>query len=261
MTMHAHPPRTVQELFAMTLSAPVDWPGKTIRLEPDSVLDYRNRSVLPRVSVAELYHENSKLAPHMVTWLAASRVDPAAVRDEFVNRRARVWRSGRFRDVGSPAARRLLRGTAERVPRGLFYAVEVRLACVGGLGLFEPVTGQVRLVKELALTEMERLLTATGIARTGTETEAHETEAALIVGCFPRNELLFGPRGYRRTLMEAGVLTSELCKAAPGEFSVTAHYEFDDYEVDAVAEADGTEESVLAVIELREGDDGRRSAT
>ncbi len=73
-----------------------------------------------------------------------------------------------------------------------------------------------------------------------------------LIGCFARNDLLWGARGYRRTLLSGGRIAERIAAIA---FQVGLQtriiYEFDDHRVDAAIDVDGVEEGTLAVIELR----------
>src|SRR5262245_48077365 len=58
---------------------PVDPPFKRLRLEHDSFEDHRQRSASGAGSVAETYHENSKLHPALLHGLTAASIEA----DEF----------------------------------------------------------------------------------------------------------------------------------------------------------------------------------
>src|SRR6266540_4037657 len=68
------------DLLGLVLSAPLLWPGRTVRLERDSLLDCMGRSASAQVSVAELYHENSKLNRAHLPELVHTAVDAARFR-------------------------------------------------------------------------------------------------------------------------------------------------------------------------------------
>src|SRR5688572_19005818 len=83
---HARPLDALR-IFERVKYSSVDWPLKTIRLEPDTLEEYNQRMVTPRLFVAELYHENSKLFGGMVDRLVATGLDTDDVRREFLRRR------------------------------------------------------------------------------------------------------------------------------------------------------------------------------
>src|SRR5580765_6119837 len=99
--------------------ASLDWPGKTVRLERDTLGDYCQRPASPQISIAELYHENSKLFPQLVGELAATRVDVDEVRREFLQRRAQTAVESPRAEF-KPPLERLLPSTAQTVPPELF---------------------------------------------------------------------------------------------------------------------------------------------
>jgi hypothetical protein len=227
--------------------APLDWPGKTVRLERDSVQQYCQRPASAQPPICELFHENSKLFPAMMEELAATRVDVKGVRLEFLSRRAAL-----LRDI--PAAeiddcwRELIGEIARIVSTDLFYAIELRLAWPGALLSYEPVSNRFALVKRLGADEFERLRVATRLLTPSTEPLE---SALLVVASLARNAILFGSRGYRRTLIEAGrIIEATLGAAARLGRRARPHLEFADRAIDQIIEADGIEESVVAVIEL-----------
>jgi hypothetical protein len=64
--------RTPKDLYEELLLSPIEWPLKTTRIQKHSVSDYRQRSLSPNVSVAELYHVNSKYFPSMASEVGAA---------------------------------------------------------------------------------------------------------------------------------------------------------------------------------------------
>ena len=218
-----------QSFFEAALYARLPWPGKTTRLERDSIRDLTGRAASAQTAVAELYHENSKLFRARLPELAASDLDVSVVRREFVRRRATTLAS-------LPSHRpehlvsELLASVARDVEPELFL----------GDVLVE--------YKRLGADDREDLRAALepfgGTERAG-------GPLLFIVASFARNELLFGARGYRRTLLEAGQLANELLMLAE-RAGMTAGllFDFDDWKVDAALEADGVEEGTLAVVEL-----------
>lgn len=244
------PKRLVDEVAFVGL----DWPGKTVRLERETASDYCQRPASAQPSVAELYHENSKLFPQMAGELTAARVDADGVRREFLGRRAAALAEGPEAGL-SPARRELLAGVAQAVAPELFYAVELRVAEEGLLASHEPLSGRLSLIKRLSGADARRLTEALRLLE---EAEAPPRPVLFVVGNFARNDLLFGPRGYRRTLIEAGrVLEAALLVAGRLGLRARPVLEFSDRALDLVLEADGVEEGVLAAVELGDTDDVR----
>jgi hypothetical protein len=238
-----------QALLAELCHPRLDWPGKTVQLERDSLLDYRHRSTSPNVSVAELYHENSKLYPNMLGELAATRVKVDDFRQEFVRRRAalvteRTPEPGLHRDY-----RRLLTALSKATRPELSYALELRVAADGLLAIHEPSTDTLRIVKHLSPGDLTKLGNA--LRLTVSSDLVLQGPVLFVIGSFARNDVLFGPRGYRRTLLETGLmLAGLLAEAERLGLGAVSIFEFADRDVDAVMEVDGVEEGTLAALAL-----------
>jgi len=208
------------------------------------------------VSIAELYHENSKLYPQMVSTLDAMRVKPDSFRRYFVERRARTVRAraGASMAVDGPWTL-LLSEVSKSMKPELFYAVELRLLVGQQLAVHVPITESLQLTKKLSAKELDDLRIALTLID-GLQESLRGDVFLFVVGNFARNDILFGPRGYRRTLLEAGLATQQVLNHAQ-KLGIRAHarYEFTDHDLDALVEADGTEEGVLAAVEMEAGHD------
>ena len=236
-----------QRFFEAALYARLPWPGKTTRLERDSIRDLTGRAASAQTVVAELYHENSKLFRARLPELAASELDVSVVRREFVRRRATTLASVPSLRLEHPA-RALLASVAHDVELELFYALDLRLVLDGSVMLHEPVGDVLVEYKRLSAGDSEDLRAA--LEPFGATGRADDP-LLFIVASFARNELLFGTRGYRHTLLEAGQLANELLTLAESA-GMTAGllFDFDDWKVDATLEADGVEEGTIAVVDL-----------
>src|SRR5215472_14301234 len=119
---------SIQELFNQVLNTPLYWPGKTARLERNSLRDYCQRSTSAHISVAELYHENSKLFPQMLSELTGSLIQLDEFRREFLRRRAMVIQASGIAGLSLGSRHRELLATVVKTTAlELFYAVELRL--------------------------------------------------------------------------------------------------------------------------------------
>jgi hypothetical protein len=236
---------TPQAFFESVVYASLPWPWKTAWLERDSVRDVVGRPASGRIAVAELYHENSKLFAETIGELAATRLDAGEVRRAFVRRRASSLTG--VAHEAPPRVRELLTYIAKSLEPELFYAVELRVA-VGEIVLrHEPVRDALFAHRTLDDRDMRLLEAALAPSRDGGRWQA----LAFVLGSFARNELLFGARGYRETLLEAGRVLNELIRQAERRrLRTTLLPTFFDRAVDALLEADGIEEGVLAVVEL-----------
>jgi hypothetical protein len=252
----------------LVLSLPTFWPGRTVIAEPDSIVAYRQRPSSGQLSAAELYHENSKLFPARVSELAVSNLEPAVIRHEFLRRRAIVVAADGGAEIhpGTARWRAVLSRLATTADPELFYAIEVRAVANGRVGAHEPIRDALQTVKLLDAKEQSRLHDA---LRLLPATAARSQDPAfakpwlLLIAWFSRNEILFGTRGYRRTLLEAGRLTEEIFRLAhEAGLETQPVSEFADRDVDAVMEADGIEQATLMAIEITEAPDaGDKGAT
>lgn len=248
---------SLEDFFHHALYSPVRWPWKSVRLERSSLLDSRERCTSPNVAIAELFHENSKLFPQMLDELAFSHLDLDAVRRRAVEARAAVLQAQGVDELDATAPWvRVIRRSAEVVPMGLLYAVEVRIATADHLAVHEPLSNRVRVVKRLTAADCARLQTATGL---GLRHCDPASGTLFVVGAFIRNALLYGSRGYRRTLLEAGQVAQHIRAAAEVEgMGLVEAFEFIDREVDNVLELDGIEHgSLIACGVAADGADGR----
>jgi hypothetical protein len=247
---------TPQKLFDQILHTPMHWPGKTVLLERDSLLDYLQRSVSGRMSIAEFYHENSKLFPHMIPELTASQVNVEAFRLKYLEGRSIVARSSGASVLElDPRWRELLDKTANALELDTFYAIELRILVEGALGVYDPGLDTTHIVKRLSPTEIVSVQEALRVMATPDETPL-PGPLLFVLGCFGRNDILFGARGYRRTLQDAGRMTQAvLLQAKRMRIPVRARYDFTERDVDYVMEADGIEQGTLVAIELGETPD------
>lgn len=245
---HGHALSASQVIERVAYGA-LDWPSKTVRLQRDSLNDYCQRVTAAQPSLAELYHEHSKLFPSMRQELLAARSDPASLRREFLRRRgvavSRHWRVQQDKEMGG-----LLTATANGCGAELFYAIELRILSGDSILLHEPISDLTYLMKTLTSGEVHTVRQAIDSGLDGART-APASAILFVMGSFARNDLLYGVRGYRRTLVEAGRVCQEVVRSA-GRCGLHARVrtEFFDRTVDGILEADGTEEGALVAIEL-----------
>jgi hypothetical protein len=242
-------PTTPGELFEDMGYSPLDWPGKTTRLRRDSVQDVRQRSASTNVALGELYHENSKLYPGRCDELAASRLDLDAVRLAFLRRRAEGKRPTSSPDVERFAAIRPLLSVTTRSGRApLFYALELRVADDALVARHEPLMDTLVVLKDTAVKEYAAL--RRGLQLLG-PISTSPSALLFIIASFVRNEVLYGARGYRRTLIEAGQLAEIITIEADRlQIPVRPVLEFHDRSVDEFMEVDGIEQGTALILEV-----------
>ena len=145
----------------------------------------------------------------------------------------------------------ILQSRISTVRPELLYAVELRVVVDNVLATYEPKTDTLRVVKRLAPEDVISLRNALQLTKS-LEILAHGP-MLFLVGCFARNDILFGPRGYRRTLLEAGEVTAcVMSEAKRIHLNAEPIFEFTDRDVDNVMEADGVEEGTVAAFGLGE---------
>jgi hypothetical protein len=242
-------PATPDELFEDMLYSPLDWPGKTTRLQRDSLQDVRQRPASPIPGVGETYHENSKLYPARIAELAASRLDPDAVRAAFLLRKAASSPAAGATDPDwFPSVRPLLRAVARGGRSPLFYALELRVSDGTQVAQYEPLTDGLVAIKNVSHTEYAAVTQGLQLFSPRSTAGAG---LLFVVASFVRNEVLFGVRGYRRTLLEAGRLAEMIfVEAERLAIAVSPVFDFHDRAVDRFVEVDGLEEGTLLVFEL-----------
>jgi hypothetical protein len=241
---------SIQGFLEEVLAAPIDWPDKTVNLERDSLTQYRQRPMTGDPSIAELYHENSKLSPRLLPQLRAAKQDLGELREAFLHRRSvAVQGSGLENLLPLGRLADLLR-TSVSADSADLYAVEVSVIQHGIHAVHEPRSGVLQIVKRLSPPELDALSEAIRLTAPP-NLPAPGGIYIVLVGNFARNEILLGVRGYRRTLIEAGRVAQRIIESAT-HLGVAAWpvYEFFDRGVDAVLELDGTERGALIAFEI-----------
>jgi len=254
MNRRARDRLTTHKVFDEVVFSSLDWPWKTVRLEHDTLQDYSQRSSSAIISLAELYHENSKLFTQKLPDLAATRIDSDQLRRGFLERRSSAVVNVPEVNV-TVECRKMLSAIVHASSAELFYAIELRLATENMLLFHEPVSDKLQLLKRISADERIRVRNALRLLAPHDERE-HTGPVLFVVGNFARNDLLFGSRGYRRTLIDAGRVTQGvLAIARQVGLAARLRTEFADRDLDLVVEADGVEEGVVIAIELESTND------
>ncbi|HEV8453791.1 MAG TPA: hypothetical protein VGQ24_02795 [Gemmatimonadales bacterium] len=236
------------DVLNAALYGPLLWPGRTVRLERNSMLDYRNRPTSSQISVAELYHENSKLSVEMLPELVFTSVSPTELRGEFLRRRAALARTAAADQFDGAKLWRDLLDAVGAQYLDLFYAIEVRVVSGNVVAAYEPAGSVFQLIGRLDGPQRARLESSLWLGSAG-DGPGDAESLLFLVAVFPRNEILYGQRGYRRTLIEAGqIAEAVLRRAAQTGHRATVRHEFADRDIDLIMEADGVEQSTVLAI-------------
>lgn len=240
---------------------------ETMIPSPDSVLlertaetEFRFRVNATQPHIAELYHVNSKLNPHSPLTVPTSPEKVAELRSwyfetaydtepEEINEEEEASFRSPVAALPAPLARYLEAFTRSGPATDLLYGVDLILLCESKLW---------RVVPEKDFLWLERHLKAEDEASARASvldlpSRAQEKAPWLlfVVGCPWRYMLMYGPRGYRHTLMDAGRLLAVLEDRARGAGLRTAVAQnFYDNRIDRFLYADGVERSALAVVAL-----------
>jgi hypothetical protein len=229
----------------------VDWPGKTLRLDADSLDRYQQRPLSRAVSIGELYHENSKLIPERASEWLCDGLDARSFKLSVVHAMSEVAAAAApIPPVPLPEhlAAVLARYPAA-LPEEVRYAVDVRPLVGNRVTVHEPGADGCRALRVLSRSELEALEAGVYAGRSGGG--AGHATLVFVVGMFARNAILYGERGYRSTLLESGA-TLHAIAAGAAELNMPAHVitEFDDHRVDSILDLDGIEAGTLAVVSL-----------
>jgi hypothetical protein len=244
-------------LFEELQYSPIEWPWKTTRLRRDPVQDVRQRMSSARPTAAETYHRNSSLFPARLHELPAAWLDPSEVRSAFGRRQAGLLPPTPHEEaVRFPLAGPILSRTVGADAAQRCYALELRISDDAGLARYEPTLGRREPLREV--TPQQEAVLAAALSPFGAATSdasasallpASPVERLFVIGCFPRNEVLYGARGYRRTLMEAGRFIESIVEESRRQHTtVQVTVDFFDSVVNQFVDADGLEEATLAVL-------------
>ncbi len=247
------------KVFDTLAYSALHWPGKVSRLAADSLQDYIQRPVSPSTSIAELYHVNSKLYASKAAGLLAARTNAQEFRFECMKRAATLSAAGDSGEgvVVPTHVQRILALSTSSLDAEAFYAVEVRARLGERLLAWEPLNGRFAALKNLEKDDTSLLDAALCVMGRGLRVRPGVT--LFLLGWFARNDLLLGPRGYRRTLLDAGRVLEALMRASHAlAIEIDVYTEFTDVDVDRAIEADGVELGTLSVLVLSEPTDERR---
>ncbi|GAA4710284.1 hypothetical protein [Phytohabitans rumicis] len=212
--------------------------------------------------VAELFHVNTKLTRHQAD-RRFTDAEIAAVRNWYLETCGRVHEEDMapaaaqarvpHAALPAPVASVLAPFGQDGPPARLLYAVDLSVLLPGGVYRQLPGAGEVWLERRLSSADRDALRRA--VPEPAARLLAGDDPVLLVTGVPWRMMLFNGPRGYRRTLMETGVLVNLLgALAAERGLDPRPVFDFYDDELDALLGHDGVEHSLLALLVLRRGE-------
>jgi hypothetical protein len=234
----------------------------SLDLQRTALSDYVHRFTSTSPHVAELFQENTKLTPFSTL---------AVPRDDRSLEELREWffttayapkedevdpaRTGDFRatlnDLRPEALGVLLGMFSEPGPvANLLYSVD--LLVLQGRRLFRlvPRTAFLWIERDVTHDKIQALKAA--ILDVPAPTLARSRTFLFLVPCAWRYMLLYGPRGYRHTLLDAGRILAHLEGSARAHnLAIAVSQDFYDKRVDQFLYVDGVERSVVAIVALQ----------
>ncbi len=249
-------PDSFLKRIQMSLESPPIPSPHSIDLSHSAASDYLYRQVRPKPHVAELYHENSKLNPHSTLQIPLDTSILEQVRRWFFETAYRVEEEAIVDNAPG------LRIPCDQLPSwlqdplnlfakpgylaNLLYAIDLLL--LHNEMLF-------RIVPELDYLWIEREVKneATFLPDLFWKSPPISIEECstmlIVVACPWRYMLIYGPRGYRHTLLDIGRLLGYFqYQYEFYRYSATVHQDFLDTKVDEFVQADGVERSVYALL-------------
>ncbi|MYH45672.1 MAG: hypothetical protein F4008_02585 [Gammaproteobacteria bacterium] len=225
----------------------------SIDLTPQVHLDYQCRFGNFNVNPAEFFHLNSKLVRGSTRKIAANPEHVNSVIQSYIETSYNpAPESVDDMDASPIVAFELWRQQVPEYLHGLgqhsverYYAFDTLV--LTGNTLNKVLPGKSILWTDRLLTEAQ--LTAFNNALYGVAAEAlsQSSSVLMIVGCPWRYMMMYGPRGYRKMLIDIGFVLSALNPAfEDGKAMMIDH--FYDNEIDRILGLDGIERSIQTII-------------
>lgn len=238
-------------------------PSKTLPFEKNSLTDVVQRFSNANTNLAELYHENSKLSKYNLEGIAGRKIDDLASFKKSIVRAPRniplpqVSRSNdnTCAEKGNSKYLQLeLLSIFNKLAHDdctLFYDCELKLVVPDSQVLtYDPSSKSLYLEQKYSTMTVYKTLSESLLIEE--DSLQGEESFIMISSSFPRNMSLYGIRGYRRTLLDAGrigeYIRQELHKLDYDSKMIT---EFYDREINILIGLDGIERAAILAISLR----------
>jgi hypothetical protein len=245
------------ELLEELISNKISMPQKTTYLERNSLTDVTQRFTNVNYNIAELYHENSKLSKYTIEEMVVKKLDDVkSFKERTVLTPYKVALPNfNFKKESSKEHNRLfaIAKLAEvlhelmKTP-DLLYSLDLKIVLnTGDLLWFNPAQNELYIERSLSTLEMSNLQEC--IFDVSSIPIKSYQVGICIVGLFLRNMVLYGIRGYRKTLIEAGQVAQFISqKLEMVNLQTDIITEFHDRDMDLLLGCDGIERSILLTL-------------
>lgn len=234
----------------------------SIELEKNSITDFQYRFISKFPNIAEIFHENSKLNEYTAKCIVTDREMMKEAKNWYLTTTCKV----KEEDIDREEAKDIFKNI-ETLPQNLtklfvdfskegretehLYNVDLLLLYNHNIYKYIPLSKYLLLEKKIGSKEMSLLKTWI------IEEERNCLERALgiifLVGIPWRNMVLYGPRGYRNMLIEAGCLIHHLSqRSSDNGLDLVSFKNFYDNKINRFLNVDGVESFTLSIIAVLE---------
>lgn len=238
------------ELLKVLISNKISLPPKTIHLEKNSITDITQRYVNTNWNIAEMYHENSKLSRYNIEAILSNSRSKSFI-TKFVNGVRSVSQLEKASckyglNMENPILYNILNIFKSIENINLLYSIELYILIRKSQSLlcFDNSSKSLYLDRNLSDSQIKDFSEGFNYENPG-----NSDFCICIIGVFIRNMLLFGIRGYRKTLVEAGRIGQHIIdKLKEKGIESKMITEFFDRDLDRILECDGIERSIISSI-------------
>jgi len=248
---------SLSELTKLLLEGTIAPSPHSIDLSHSATSDFLNRQIRKTPNVAELFHENSKVNPfstlivpgddNMLNQVRTWFFDTAYNIDDVVFLENDTKLRLLYENMSDQMFKLLSPFSQSGQCTNLLYAVDLLVLNDSKIFRVIPQSEFIWTEKIVLQPDLENLLLSLRFKKFNTI----DGILIFLVACPWRYMLLYGPRGYRHTLMDLGRLLSyfenhNICDS----FKITVRQNFHDTTIDEFISADGLERSVYAVLQI-----------
>jgi len=229
----------------------------SIDLSHSATSDFLNRHLRKTPHVAELYHENSKVNPHSTLLIPGDDSLLLEVREWFFDT---AYSSVDDTLIDNETGLRLLHEDMSVLMKdllssffvpgpvtNLLFAVDLLVMYQDSLYRVVPQSEYLWIEKTLGLMDIQNILISSSVS----DQDLGDGLMLFVVACPWRYMLLYGPRGYRHTLMDIGRLLGYFeNRTSSSDYHISITQNFHDTAIDNSVSVDGLERSVYAIVHV-----------